>query len=133
MLDKHIFERYYNKIIKTVKGYIFNNEDNIDLSTYMVPAPTEYIDFDDFELYKVNYEVVDNQRIHLEIIVIAYVIVRQYIRGETELDIKPTYVSVFAEVELDSGLQSFRMYNAEYKSDQYRKSQNIGLSKDWVP
>lgn len=133
MFDRYIFKEYYNKIVSVVKGYICNNKDNLDLSTYLVPDPTGFIDFDDFELYKVNYEVVDNKKISLEIIVIAYVIVRQYIRGETEVDTKPTYVSVFAEVELDSGIQSFRIYNAEYKSDLYRKSQNMGLSKDWVP
>lgn len=133
MFNKLIFDTYHEQIINIVKGYIFNNKDNIDLSTYMVPEPTDYIGFDDFELYNVNHEVIDNRRIHLEIIVIAYVIVRQYIRGETEVDTKPTYVSVFAEVELDSGIQSFRIYNAEYKSDQYRKSKNMGLSKDWVP
>ena len=133
MLDGYIYNKFNDDIIRTVKGYIFNNKDNIDLSTYIVPDPNAFIEFDDFELYKVNYEVVDNQRINLEIIVIAYVIVRQYIRGETEVDTKPTYISVFAEAELDSGIQTFKIYNAEYKSDHYRKSQNMQLSKDWVP
>lgn len=133
MFNKYIFETYNDQIIATVKRYINNNIGDADLSTHMVPEPNEDIDFDDFELYKVNYEVVDNTKISLEIIVIAYVIVRQYIRGETEVDTKPTYVSVFAEAELDSGIQTFRIYNAEFKSDQYRKSQNMGLSKDWVP
>lgn len=133
MFSIFIFDTYNEQIIKTVKGFIFNNKDNIDLSTYMVPEPNGFIDFDDFELYRINYEVVDNKKIYLEIIVIAYVIVRQYIRGETEVDTKPTYISVFAEAELDSGIQSFRIYNAEYKSAQYRKSKNMQLSKDWIP
>ncbi|MCC9832964.1 ImmA/IrrE family metallo-endopeptidase, partial [Streptococcus agalactiae] len=69
----------------------------------------------------------------LEIIVIANVIVRQYIKGEMEIDTKTKFVSVYAEVELDSGIKNFRIYNTEFKSDQYKKSRNLKLSKDWVP
>lgn len=132
-LDKYIFDTYNEQIIKTVKGFILNNKDNTDLSTYMVPEPNGYIEFDDFELYRVNYEIIDNAKLSIEIIVIAYVVVRQYIAGEMEVDTKPKYTSVFAEIVLDSGIKSFKIYNAEFKSDQYRTSQNLQLSKDWVP
>ncbi|HEO5230276.1 TPA: ImmA/IrrE family metallo-endopeptidase [Streptococcus agalactiae] len=123
MFDKYIFDTYYEQIVKTVKGFIFNNKDNTDLSTYMVPEPNGFIEFDNFELYKINYEI----------IVIANVIVRQYIKGEMEIDTKTKFVSVYAEVELDSGIKNFRIYNTEFKSDQYKKSRNLKLSKDWVP
>lgn len=99
----------------------------------MVPEPNGFIEFDDFELYKINYEIVNNSKLRLEIIVIADVIVRQYIKGEMEIDTKPKFVSVYAEVELDAGIKSFQIYNAEFKSDQYKKSKNLKLSKDWVP
>ncbi|HFZ6966042.1 TPA: XRE family transcriptional regulator [Streptococcus agalactiae] len=123
MFDKYIFDTYYEQIVKTVKGFIFNNKDNTDLSTYMVPEPNGFIEFDNFELYKINYEI----------IVIADVIVRQYIKGEMEVDTKTKFVSVYAEVELDAGIKNFRIYNTEFKSDQYKKSRNLKLSKDWVP
>ncbi len=71
LFDKYIFDTYQDLIIKTVRGFIFNNKDNTDLSTYMVPEPNGYIEFDDFELYKIYYEVVDNSKLKLEIIVIA--------------------------------------------------------------
>ncbi|HGE0654656.1 TPA: XRE family transcriptional regulator [Streptococcus agalactiae] len=133
MFDKYIFDTYYEQIVKTVKGFIFNNKDNTDLSTYMVPEPNGFIEFDNFELYKINYEIINNCELNLEIIVIANVIVRQYIKGEMEIDIKTKFVSVYAEVELDSGIKNFRIYNTEFKSDQYKKSRNLKLSKDWVP
>ncbi|HEO1003040.1 ImmA/IrrE family metallo-endopeptidase, partial [Streptococcus agalactiae] len=107
--------------------------DNTDLSTYMVPEPNGFIEFDNFELYKINYEIINNCELNLEIIVIANVIVRQYIKGEMEIDTKTKFVSVYAEVELDSGIKNFRIYNTEFKSDQYKKSRNLKLSKDWVP
>ncbi|HEN2388416.1 TPA: ImmA/IrrE family metallo-endopeptidase, partial [Streptococcus agalactiae] len=110
-----------------------NNKDNTDLSTYMVPEPNGFIEFDNFELYKINYEIINNCELNLEIIVIANVIVRQYIKGEMEIDTKTKFVSVYAEVELDSGIKNFRIYNTEFKSDQYKKSRNLKLSKDWVP
>ncbi|HGD2622524.1 TPA: XRE family transcriptional regulator, partial [Streptococcus agalactiae] len=128
-----IFDTYYEQIVKTVKGFIFNNKDNTDLSTYMVPEPNGFIEFDNFELYKINYEIINNCELNLEIIVIANVIVRQYIKGEMEIDTKTKFVSVYAEVELDSGIKNFRIYNTEFKSDQYKKSRNLKLSKDWVP
>lgn len=133
MFDKYIFDTYQDLIIKTVRGFIFNNKDNTDLSTYMVPEPNGYIEFDDFELYKIYYEVVDNSKLKLEIIVIADVIVRQYIKGEMELDTKSKYVSVYVDMELDSGIKVFNIYNAEFKSDQYKKNRNLMLSRDWVP
>lgn len=133
MFDKYIFDTYYEQIVKTVKGFIFNNKDNTDLSTYMVPEPNGFIVFDNFELYKINYEIINNCELNLEIIVIANVIVRQYIKGEMEIDTKTKFVSVYAEVELDSGIKNFRIYNTEFKSDQYKKSRNLKLSKDWVP
>ena len=133
MFNKYIFETYNDQIIKTVKRYIHNNIDNVDLSTYMVPEPNEDIEFDDFELYRINYEVIDNFKINIEIIVIAYVVVHQYIKGEMELDTKPQYVSVFAEVVLDSGIKDFKIYETKFKSDQFRTSQSLQLSKDWVP
>lgn len=133
MFDKYIFDTYYEQIVKTVKGFIFNNKDNTDLSTYMVPEPNGFIEFDNFELYKINYEIINNCELNLEIIVIANVIVRQYIKGEMEVDTKTKFVSVYAEVELDSGIKNFRIYNTEFKSDQYKKSRNLNLSKDWVP
>lgn len=133
MFDKYIFDTYYVQIVKTVKGFIFNNKDNTDLSTYMVPEPNGFIEFDNFELYKINYEIINNCELNLEIIVIANVIVRQYIKGEMEIDTKTKFVSVYAEVELDSGIKNFRIYNTEFKSDQYKKSRNLKLSKDWVP
>ncbi|RRA76454.1 ImmA/IrrE family metallo-endopeptidase, partial [Streptococcus agalactiae] len=104
-----------------------------DLSTYMVPEPNGFIEFDNFELYKINYEIINNCELNLEIIVIANVIVRQYIKGEMEVDTKTKFVSVYAEVELDAGIKNFRIYNTEFKSDQYKKSRNLKLSKDWVP
>ncbi|HGI3214613.1 TPA: XRE family transcriptional regulator, partial [Streptococcus agalactiae] len=107
--------------------------DNTDLSTYMVPEPNGFIEFDNFELYKINYEIINNCELNLEIIVIADVIVRQYIKGEMEVDTKTKFVSVYAEVELDAGIKNFRIYNTEFKSDQYKKSRNLKLSKDWVP
>ncbi|HGC9539335.1 TPA: XRE family transcriptional regulator [Streptococcus agalactiae] len=133
MFDKYIFDTCYEQIVKTVKGFIFNNKDNTDLSTYMVPEPNGFIEFDNFELYKINYEIINNCELNLEIIVIANVIVRQYIKGEMEIDTKTKFVSVYAEVELDSGIKNFRIYNTEFKSDQYKKSRNLKLSKDWVP
>lgn len=133
MFDKYIFDTYYEQIVKTVKGFIFNNKDNTDLSTYMVPEPNGFIEFDNFELYKINYEIINNCELNLEIIVIADVIVRQYIKGEMEVDTKTKFVSVYAEVELDAGIKNFRIYNTEFKSDQYKKSRNLKLSKDWVP
>ncbi|HFU9636173.1 TPA: XRE family transcriptional regulator [Streptococcus agalactiae] len=133
MFDKYIFDTYYEQIVKTVKGFIFNNKDNTDLSTYMVPEPNGFIEFDNFELYKINYEIINNCELNLEIIVIANVIVRQYIKGEMEVDTKTKFVSVYAEVELDSGIKNFRIYNTEFKSDQYKQSRNLKLSKDWVP
>lgn len=133
MFDKYIFDTYYEQIVKTVKGFIFNNKDNTDLSTYMVSEPNGFIEFDNFELYKINYEIINNCELNLEIIVIANVIVRQYIKGEMEIDTKTKFVSVYAEVELDSGIKNFRIYNTEFKSDQYKKSRNLKLSKDWVP
>lgn len=133
MFDKYIFDTYYEQIVKTVKGFIFNNKDNTDLSTYMVPEPNGFIEFENFELYKINYEIINNCELNLEIIVIANVIVRQYIKGEMEIDTKTKFVSVYAEVELDSGIKNFRIYNTEFKSDQYKKSRNLKLSKDWVP
>lgn len=133
MFDKYIFDTYYEQIVKTVKGFIFNNKDNTDLSTYMVPEPNGFIEFDNFELYKINYEIINNCELNLEIIVIADVIVRQYIKGEMEVDTKTKFVSVYAEVELDDGIKNFRIYNTEFKSDQYKKSRNLKLSKDWVP
>ncbi|HGD3705497.1 TPA: XRE family transcriptional regulator [Streptococcus agalactiae] len=133
MFDKYIFDTYYEQIVKTVKGFIFNNKDNTDLSTYMVPEPNGFIEFDNFELYKINYEIINNCELNLEIIVIANVIVRQYIKGEMEIDTKTKFVSVYAEVELDSDIKNFRIYNTEFKSDQYKKSRNLKLSKDWVP
>ncbi|HGD1997922.1 TPA: XRE family transcriptional regulator [Streptococcus agalactiae] len=133
MFDKYIFDTYYEQIVKTVKGFIFNNKDNTDLSTYMVLEPNGFIEFDNFELYKINYEIINNCELNLEIIVIANVIVRQYIKGEMEIDTKTKFVSVYAEVELDSGIKNFRIYNTEFKSDQYKKSRNLKLSKDWVP
>ncbi|HGA3902228.1 TPA: XRE family transcriptional regulator [Streptococcus agalactiae] len=133
MFDKYIFDTYYEQIVKTVKGFIFNNKDNTDLSTYMVPEPNGFIEFDNFELYKINYEIINNCELNLEIIVIANVIVRQYIKGEMEIDTKTKFVSVYAEVEPDSGIKNFRIYNTEFKSDQYKKSRNLKLSKDWVP
>ncbi|HGD1158884.1 TPA: XRE family transcriptional regulator [Streptococcus agalactiae] len=120
-------------MVKTVKGFIFNNKDNTDLSTYMVPEPNGFIEFDNFELYKINYEIINNCELNLEIIVIADVIVRQYIKGEMEVDTKTKFVSVYAEVELDAGIKNFRIYNTEFKSDQYKNSRNLKLSKDWVP
>lgn len=99
----------------------------------MVPEPNGFIEFDNFELYKINYEIINNCELNLEIIVIANVIVRQYIKGEMEVDTKTKFVSVYAEVELDSGIKNFRIYNTEFKSDQYKKSRNLKLSKDWVP
>lgn len=99
----------------------------------MVPEPNGFIEFDNFELYKINYEIINNCELNLEIIVIANVIVRQYIKGEMEIDTKTKFVSVYAEVELDSGIKNFRIYNTEFKSDQYKKSRNLKLSKDWVP
>ncbi|HEN4606164.1 TPA: ImmA/IrrE family metallo-endopeptidase, partial [Streptococcus agalactiae] len=107
--------------------------DNTDLSTYMIPEPNGFIEFDNFELYKINYEIINNCELNLEIIVIANVIVRQYIKGEMEVDTKTKFVSVYAEVELDAGIKNFRIYNTEFKSDQYKKSRNLKLSKDWVP
>lgn len=133
MFDKYIFDIYYEQIVKTVKGFIFNNKDNTDLSTYMVPEPNGFIEFDNFELYKINYEIINNCELNLEIIVIANVIVRQYIKGEMEVDTKTKFVSVYAEVELDAGIKNFRIYNTEFKSDQYKKSRNLKLSIDWVP
>ncbi|HEN9212046.1 TPA: XRE family transcriptional regulator [Streptococcus agalactiae] len=133
MFDKYIFDTYYEQIVKTVKGFIFNNKDNTDLSTYMVPEPNGFIEFDNFELYKINYEIINNCELNLEIIVIADVIVLQYIKGEMEVDTKTKFVSVYAEVELDAGIKNFRIYNTEFKSDQYKKSRNLKLSKDWVP
>ncbi|HFH8353500.1 TPA: XRE family transcriptional regulator [Streptococcus agalactiae] len=133
MFDKYIFDTYYEQIVKTVKGFIFNNKDNTDLSTYMVPELNGFIEFDNFELYKINYEIINNCELNLEIIVIANVIVRQYIKGEMEIDTKTKFVSVYAEVELDSGIKNFRIYNTEFKSDQYKKFRNLKLSKDWVP
>lgn len=133
MFDKYIFDTYCEQIVKTVKGFIFNNKDNTDLSTYMVPEPNGFIEFDNFELYKINYEIINNCELNLEIIVIADVIVRQYIKGEMEVDTKTKFVSVYAEVELDAGIKNFRIYNTEFKSDQYKKSRNLKLSKDWVP
>lgn len=133
MFDKYIFDTYHEQIVKTVKGFIFNNKDNTDLSTYMVPEPNGFIEFDNFELYKINYEIINNCELNLEIIVIADVIVRQYIKGEMEVDTKTKFVSVYAEVELDSGIKNFRIYNTEFKSDQYKNSRNLKLSKDWVP
>ncbi|MFH5788208.1 XRE family transcriptional regulator [Streptococcus agalactiae] len=133
MFDKYIFDTYYEQIVKTVKGFIFNNKDNTDLSTYMVPEPNGFIEFDNFELYKINYEIINNCELNLEIIVIADVIVRQYIKGEMEVDTKTKFVSVYAEVELDAGIKNFRIYNTEFKSDQYKKFRNLKLSKDWVP
>ncbi|HGD6946421.1 TPA: XRE family transcriptional regulator [Streptococcus agalactiae] len=133
MFDKYIFDTYYEQIVKTVKGFIFNNKDNTDLSTYMVPEPNGFIEFDNFELYKINYEIINNGELNLEIIVIANVIVRQYIKGEMEVDTKTKFVSVYAEVELDADIKNFRIYNTEFKSDQYKKSRNLKLSKDWVP
>ncbi|HFZ9786001.1 TPA: XRE family transcriptional regulator, partial [Streptococcus agalactiae] len=106
---------------------------NTDLSTYMVPEPNGFIEFDNFELYKINYEIINNCELNLEIIVIADVIVRQYIKGEMEVDTKTKFVSVYAEVELDAGIKNFRIYNTEFKSDQYKNSRNLKLSKDWVP
>ncbi|HFH6680336.1 TPA: XRE family transcriptional regulator [Streptococcus agalactiae] len=117
----------------SVMNYIFLHKDNTDLSTYMVPEPNGFIEFDNFELYKINYEIINNCELNLEIIVIANVIVRQYIKGEMEIDTKTKFVSVYAEVELDSGIKNFRIYNTEFKSDQYKKSRNLKLSKDWVP
>ncbi|MGR1473705.1 ImmA/IrrE family metallo-endopeptidase, partial [Streptococcus agalactiae] len=108
-------------------------KDNTDLSTYMIPEPNGFIEFDNFELYKINYEIINNCELNLEIIVIANVIVRQYIKGEMEVDTKTKFVSVYAEVELDAGIKNFRIYNTEFKSDQYKKSRNLKLSKDWVP
>ncbi|VTY23418.1 Uncharacterised protein [Streptococcus dysgalactiae] len=99
----------------------------------MVPEPNGFIEFDNFELYKINYEIINNCELNLEIIVIADVIVRQYIKGEMEVDTKTKFVSVYAEVELDAGIKNFRIYNTEFKSDQYKKSRNLKLSKDWVP
>ncbi|HGC9250554.1 TPA: XRE family transcriptional regulator [Streptococcus agalactiae] len=133
MFDKYIFDTYHEQIVKTVKGFIFNNKDNTDLSTYMVPEPNGFIEFDNFELYKINYEIINNCELNLEIIVIADVIVRQYIKGEMEVDTKTKFVSVYAEVELDTGIKNFRIYNTEFKSDQYKNSRNLKLSKDWVP
>ncbi|HFH9396420.1 TPA: XRE family transcriptional regulator [Streptococcus agalactiae] len=112
---------------------LFNIKDNTDLSTYMVPEPNGFIEFDNFELYKINYEIINNCELNLEIIVIADVIVRQYIKGEMEVDTKTKFVSVYAEVELDAGIKNFRIYNTEFKSDQYKNSRNLKLSKDWVP
>ncbi|HEN0262974.1 TPA: ImmA/IrrE family metallo-endopeptidase [Streptococcus agalactiae] len=133
MFDQYIFDTYHEQIVKTVKGFIFNNKDNTDLSTYMVPEPNGFIEFDNFELYKINYEIINNCELNLEIIVIADVIVRQYIKGEMEVDTKTKFVSVYAEVELDAGIKNFRIYNTEFKSDQYKNSRNLKLSKDWVP
>ncbi|HGA0133998.1 TPA: XRE family transcriptional regulator [Streptococcus agalactiae] len=133
MFDKYIFDTYHEQIVKTVKGFIFNNKDNTDLSTYMVPEPNGFIEFDNFELYKINYEIINNCELNLEIIVIADVIVRQYIKSEMEVDTKTKFVSVYAEVELDAGIKNFRIYNTEFKSDQYKNSRNLKLSKDWVP
>ena len=133
MFDKYIFDTYHEQIINTVKKYVFSNKDNTDLSTYMVPEPNGFIEFDDFELYKINYEIINNCKLRLEIIVIADVIVRQYIKGEMEIDTRPKFVSVYAEVELDASIKSFQIYSAEFKSDQYKNSKDLKLSKDWVP
>ena len=76
MFDKYIFDTYHEQIINTVKKFVFSNKDNTDLSTYMVPEPNGFIEFDDFELYKINYEIINNCKLRLEIIVIADVIVR---------------------------------------------------------
>lgn len=133
MFDKYIFDTYHEQIINTVKKFVFSNKDNTDLSTYMVPEPNGFIEFDDFELYKINYEIINNCKLRLEIIVIADVIVRQYIKGEMEIDTRPKFVSVYAEVELDASIKSFQIYSAEFKSDQYKNSKDLKLSKDWVP
>lgn len=108
MFDKYIFDTYHEKIIKTVKGFVFNNKDNTDLSTHMVPEPNGFIEFDDFDLYKVNYEILNNYELKIEIIVIAEVVVRQYIKGEMEIDTKSKYVSVQAKIELDTGIKTFK-------------------------
>ncbi|HIH7964081.1 TPA: ImmA/IrrE family metallo-endopeptidase, partial [Streptococcus suis] len=133
MFDKYIFDTYHEKIIKTVKGFVFNNKDNTDLSTHMVPEPNGFIEFDDFDLYKVNYEILNNYELKIEIIVIAEVVVRQYIKGEMEIDTKSKYVSVQAKIELDAGIKNFQIYNTEFKEDLYNKSKNFILSNDWVP
>ncbi|MFM0818806.1 XRE family transcriptional regulator [Streptococcus suis] len=133
MFDKYIFDTYHEKIIKTVKGFVFNNKDNTDLSTHMVPEPNGFIEFDDFDLYKVNYEILNNYELKIEIIVIAEVVVRQYIKGEMEIDTKSKYVSVQAKIELDTGIKNFQIYNTEFKEDLYNKSKNFILSNDWVP
>ncbi|MGF0070294.1 XRE family transcriptional regulator [Streptococcus orisratti] len=133
MFDKYIFDTYHEKIIKTVKGFVYNNKDNTDLSTHMVPEPNGFIEFDDFDLYKVNYEILNNYELNIEIIVIAEVVVRQYIKGEMEIDTKSKYVSVQAKIELDAGIKNFQIYNTEFKEDLYNKSKNFILSNDWVP
>ena len=73
---------------------MFSNKDNTDLSTYMVPEPNGFIEFDDFELYKKTLEIVNNFKLRLEIIVIVEVIVRQTIKGERGLVPKPRFVPV---------------------------------------
>lgn len=73
----------------------------------MVLELNGFIEFDNFELYKINYEIINNCELNFEIIVIVNVIVWQYIKGEMEIDIKIKFVFVYVEVEFDFGIKNF--------------------------
>lgn len=105
-LEPLIQKHYYNTLFARAKSFLIENRREIDLSTRHIRNPRNYIELMDIDIYAIYSSMLANNRLEMEIVLIAFVEVSEYYKGELEVDDKSIWLSVIAELVLDNGIKS---------------------------
>lgn len=130
-LETLIQKHYYNLLFARAKSFLIENRREIDLSTRRIRHPRNYIELMDIDIYAIYSSMLANNRLEMEIVLIAFVEVSECYKGELEVDDKSIWLSVMADLVLDNGIQSFHVKSVDLKEQNRRCSQS--LSRSGVP
>lgn len=130
-LETLIQKHYYNTLFARAKSFLIENRREIDLSTRHIRNPRNYIELMDIDIYAIYSSMLANNRLEMEIVLIAFVEVSEYYKGELEVDDKSIWLSVIADLVLDNGIKSFQIKSVDLKEQNRRCSQS--LSRSGVP
>ena len=122
---------YYNQIFSKIKSYLFNNKGRLDLSTCVVPDPSD-VELSDFKIMGVNFHESDTDRIECKVTVRAEIEISGRGRRDYESDSTECWISMPLSATLRNGLQQVSIgYASEYSRELFRAED--ALTKYLVP
>ena len=126
----YIKSKYYDYIYNKLRFYIFNHKDSI-------PFRLEYIDnvnqvwLEEADIKKFYIHEYSNNEIGINIIIEAYVTLKEYSKGVYKSDSDYPWFLINCKCELKDELKNFRILNIEPYEGLYERSQ--GLTDNLIP